>query len=547
MRFAGWRRILALALLLLAPALQAARAPSPFKLSATLATNAAATVVRFAFAIPPDHRLYADHLHFLNAQGDELIPAKIPTPVAAVDQVTGQKKHFYNQDFTAEIRLEDSLPAGLTVKFQGCSNSACYFPERHEFLVSTSGVAAVIKPDAESVSAPPKTVAAAEDWTEQRQGFKLQARQTGYLGPVEFMNFLRHAQSGLSGSDPLDRFNQAGMALTLLLILVGGLCLNFTPCVLPLIPINLAIIGAGKAAGSRREGFMHGAVYGAGMAMTYGMLGLMVVLTGAKFGTLNSSIWFNVVIALVFGFLALAMFGKVDLDFSRFEGNLGTKVRGLKSRSLVAFGFGGIAALLAGACVAPVVISVLLLSANLYAKGQVAGLLLPFLLGLGMALPWPFAGASLTFLPKPGKWMNQVKHGFGVLIVVFACYYAHLAWGLYDSQRSQTNLAAAPGSAAVVPDANLELASALRQARREHKPVFIDFRASWCKNCVAMEETVFNQSAVVKHLQDFIVVKYPAERPNESPAREVLDYFGAMGLPTFVVMAPPTETPSPAH
>ena len=339
-------------------------------------------------------------------------------------------------------------------------------------------------------------------------------------------------------------FRQAGTLLTLLLILIGGVCLNFTPCVLPLIPINLAIIGAGRAAGSRWGGFSHGAVYGAGMAATYGTLGLMVVLTGAKFGTLNSSIGFNVAIALAFIFLALAMFGKVDLDFSRFEGKLGGKVRGLKSRHLAAFGFGGLAALLAGACVAPVVISVLLLSTNLYAKGQVAGLLLPFLLGVGMALPWPFAGASLTFLPKPGKWMVHVKHAFGVLILIFAGYYGHLAWGLHLSQSTQTALADAPGPARAVAGANQDLADAFRQARQQNKPVFIDFKASWCKNCTAMDETVFNQTAVEQSLQDFVVVKYQAERPNEPPAREVLDYYGAMGLPTFVVMAPPADSAS---
>lgn len=56
--------------------------------------------------------------------------------------------------------------------------------------------------------------------------------------------------------------------------------------------------------------------------------------------------------------------------------------------------------MLAGACVAPVVISVFLLATNFYAEGAVAGLLLPFLLGVGMALPWPFSGAGLTFLPN---------------------------------------------------------------------------------------------------------------------------------------------------
>ena len=49
---------------------------------------------------------------------------------------------------------------------------------------------------------------------------------------------------------------------------------------------------------------------------------------------------------------------------------------------------------------------------------------------------------------------------------------------------------------------------------------------------------MFNQADVQKRLKDFIVVRYQAERPNEPPAKEVLDRFGVMGLPTYVVLAP---------
>jgi hypothetical protein len=33
----------------------------------------------------------------------------------------------------------------------------------------------------------------------------------------------------------------------------------------------------------------------------------------------------------------------------------------------------------------------------------------------------------------------------------------------------------------------------------------------------------------------------PAETPGKSPAREILDYFGAIGLPTYVVLTPPID------
>jgi thiol:disulfide interchange protein len=243
------------------------------------------------------------------------------------------------------------------------------------------------------------------------------------------------------------------------------------------------------------------------------------------------------------------MFDVWQIDFARFDGLLGRR----KSRTsaqprstwLVAFTLGTIAAMLAGACVAPVVISVLLMATDLHAKGMALGLLLPFVLGLGMALPWPFMGASLSFLPKPGKWMVWVKYGFGVAIVCFALYYANLAFGLAHRAPAQTSLAAAPGTAAAVPDENQILALALRQARASGKAVLVDFAASWCKNCEAMDLTVFNQSNVQHRLEDFVVVRYQAERPNESPAREVLDHFQVLGLPTYLVLSTkPTDQPN---
>ena len=69
-----------------------------------------------------------------------------------------------------------------------------------------------------------------------------------------------------------------GILLIILIILGGGLLLNFTPCILPMIPINLAIIGAGSKADSKWSGFIHGGVYGLGITMAYGVLGILAVM-----------------------------------------------------------------------------------------------------------------------------------------------------------------------------------------------------------------------------------------------------------------------------
>jgi thioredoxin:protein disulfide reductase len=508
---------------------------SPFALNGTMVLSNNSAWVTFDFRVPPDHVLYADRLGFFDAGDTSLKPISIPEPELHLDSVSGEQKMVYTQPFSAILKINPPFPAPLTVRFQGCSNSACFFPEKHRFTVSSNGLIAQFEraePDANN-----ETAGALESRIETN-GFRITGRQTGYVPKKQFLDFLERSKSGRGANlDAVEKFHQVGPAVSLLLIVLGGAGLNLTPCVLPLIPINLAIIGAGARASSRRRGFALGATYGLGMALVYGALGLIVVLTGSKFGTLNSSAWFNAGIAGVFLVMALGMFDLLNVDFSRFQGRMGSGSR-QGGQFVLALSMGAMAALLAGACVAPVVISVLLLAAHLYAKGVVAGLLLPFLLGLGMALPWPFAGAGLSFLPKPGGWMKWVKYGFGVLILLFAGYYGHLAFKVFESDRELRSARNSPAGAPESGSANASLIAALQQSKLQKKPLFIDFAASWCKNCLAMDATVFPDPEVKDQLRQFVVTRYDAEKPNESPAREVLDKFGVMGLPTYIVLRP---------
>lgn len=462
-------------------AILAALTLSPFGVAPTVDNGQ----VRVAFDVPAGHFVYADKL---SVQPGALT---LPAPVEIEDKFSGQRKRVFSNSFIAICPLAPSL----VIHLQGCNESSCFFPEERVFQL----VAGKFVPQDEAPAAPAELT-----------GFDVTARGSGYMNEKDFLTFL----AGAKAAAP------AGWWAGIAFILLGGLGLNLTPCVLPLIPINLAIIGAGAHASSRRRGFALGAAYAAGMAVAYGALGAVVVLTGSKFGTLNSSPWFNLGIAGVFVALALCMFDVFALDFSRFMPR-GGKARG----TFVAAGtMGALAALLAGACVAPVVISVLVQAASLYNRGVAFGLALPFALGVGMGLPWPFAGAGLSVLPKPGKWMTRVKYGFGVAILAMAGYYGYVAFGLLK-----------PAAVAQHSD---DLSAALAQAKATGKPVFVDFRASWCKNCSAMEHTTFRAPAVQAKLREYIVVRVQAERPNESPMKELLDQFGAMGLPTFVVLTP---------
>ncbi len=467
----------------------------------------------------------------------------------------------YDREFVMRVQLalaKDLAPGAYlatgALRYQACNDRTCAPPK----TVPVSIAVNVVPPDravtpqrpelfdqplsaapAETGRSEAPTTPVAEPspgaWKERLERFETMSVGS-FMTASEFLRFLEDAESG-RGRSATGLFEGRSIATVILLTLIGGLALNLTPCVLPLIPINIAIIGAGARASSRGRGFALGAVYGGGIALVYGALGLIVVIAGKTFGAINASPWFNGAIAVVFVALALAMFDLFLIDFTRFQAKIGLKKKEGGSYP-VAFFMGGISALLAGACVAPVVIAVLLFSQDLYAKGSSAALLLPFLLGVGMALPWPFAGAGLSFLPKPGKWMERVKYAFGVFILLLAGYYGYLSYSLFTARTSETTHVAQSVAALETHGWTSSLEEGLARAASEKKPVVIDFWATWCKNCQIMNETTFKDPEVVRRLDRYVKIKYQAESPDDPPHKEILDRFRAVGLPTIVVLRP---------
>jgi cytochrome c biogenesis protein CcdA len=489
-----------------------------------------------------------------------------PEPTDLVQEGVPEPLAVYEREFLigVQLRLTDELPLGTvmvpgSLRYQACDERVCYIPT----TVPTSWTFAVV-PEGQTVaaldsamlatipfgtgSAPPApaTVEATEatpalftasaDPLVLLDDFTQLASTGGYLGREAFLGFILDAESGVA---QVGWFEGRGLFGVLLIVLLGGLALNLTPCVLPMIPINLAIIGAGAQAGSRRRGFLLGSAYGAAMALVYGVLGLVVILTAGTFGTINASPWFNAAIAGIFVVLGLAMFDVFTIDFSQWLSRFNVREAG-RGSFLVAFGMGSVAALLAGACVAPVVIQVVLFSSSLYTAGNTAALALPFLLGLGMALPWPVAGAGISAMPTPGAWMVHVKHAFGVLILGTAVYYGYLGYSLFADRWVDASEVTASVEQKLKEGWHASLAEGLAVAEREQKPVLVDMWATWCKNCLTMDATTLADPTVVAALDGYVRVKFQAEDPDEPTVREVMQRFGAIGLPTYVILEPKT-------
>jgi thiol:disulfide interchange protein len=475
----------------------------------------------------------------------------------------------FEREFVIGVALElaAGLPPGelvlpVRLRYQACDDKMCYAPSnaQAQWTLKVVSATAAISPqhpevftaipfgtgEAPATSATPAPVPAPspppggpDAGIGRLDTFKVVASTGGYLGTDDFLTFIKNAESGV-----VDKgwFDGRGPLAIVLIVLLGGLALNLTPCVLPMIPINLAIIGAGAQASSRRRGFLLGLTYGGAMAFVYGVLGLIVVLTASTFGTINASPWFNLGIAVLFVALGLAMFDVFEIDFSRFAGALGSGAG--RGTFLLAFTMGTVAALLAGACVAPVVIQVVLFASNLYATGTPIALALPFFLGIGMAVPWPIAGAGLASLPKPGPWMVRVKQAFGVLILGTAVYYGFLAYELFSSRWVDATQVASSVEEKLKEGWHSTLAAGLAQAEKEGKPVLVDMWATWCKNCLVMDQTTLTDPAVKQALEGYVKVKFQAEQPDEPPALEVMKRFNAVGLPAYVILKPGLAAPA---
>jgi thiol:disulfide interchange protein DsbD len=543
----------------------------------------AGTAVRAALQVSLPEGLHVQS----NAPRDpSLIPTVLriePPPGITVDEIVyppptdlkqvGQDQPLavFEREFAIGIRLTlaPGLPAGdlsvpLHLRYQACDATVCYPPATADaqwsLLVVDAGLplgtvrhhelfdhiafggghapAPAPSPSVAIPAAPPPV--AVNSGVAELDHFTRLAGPVSYLGSDEFLRFIHNAESGTTERG---LFEGRGPLAILLIVFLGGLALNLTPCVLPMIPINLAIIGAGTQAGSRGRGFLLGSVYGAAMALVYGVLGLVVILTAGTFGTINASPWFNIGIAVLFVVLGLAMFDVILIDFSGLAGGF-RAADNRRGTVLLAFGMGSIAALLAGACVAPVVIQVVLFSSNLYATGTRVALALPFCLGIGMAVPWPIAGAGLAALPKPGAWMVRVKQVLGVVILGTAVYYGYLAFELLSNRWVDGAAVASSVDEKVKEGWHRSLAAGLAEAEREHKPVLIDMWATWCKNCLTMDKTTLENADVKTALSGYVKIKFQAEEPDTPPAREVMQRFGAIGLPTYVILRPKTATPS---
>jgi len=231
---------------------------------------------------------------------------------------------------------------------------------------------------------------------------------------------------GYALSETLQGQLEAGSMAAVFVVFAAGVLTSFTPCVYPMIPVTVTFIG-GAAAGNRGRAVSLSLVYVSGMAVIYAALGMVTAMLGQTFGQMTRTPWVYGAVGLVIALFGVAMLDVISIPVPGFAGEVQSK-GARRGGYLGALLMGLAAGFVAAPCTAPVLGVLLFYVAG--SRDVLWGglLLLVFALGLGflLMLLGIFSGV-LAALPRAGAWMDRIKKGFGVGMLLVAAWFVYQA------------------------------------------------------------------------------------------------------------------------
>lgn len=220
--------------------------------------------------------------------------------------------------------------------------------------------------------------------------------------------------------------------ISYVVVFLGGLITSFTPCIFPLIPIIISVIGASKEKSTSRN-FLLSLSYVLGMAVVFSILGMIAGLTGTLFGRIQSNPIAHLIVGSIIILFALSLLNIIPLPtFLLARSGAGKVIRG-RGTVFAAFLMGLVSGLIAAPCASAVLGALLVYVAS---KGNVffgATLLFCFAVGLGtfLMLIGTFTGL-VSKIPRSERAMKIFEKVLAFGMIILGGYFVYKAWVLWN-------------------------------------------------------------------------------------------------------------------
>ena len=312
---------------------------------------------------------------------------------------------------------------------------------------------------------------------------------------------------------------------SLIFIFMFGLLTAFSPCVFPMVPITMGVLGFTDTS-NRLKGFSIGLFYSLGLAITYALIGSIAALSGGFIGQALTNPYIVWGIFIFYILMALALLDVFSFKAPDSMSNLFSriKVKGIFG----AFAAGAIAGIVASPCVGPAVAAILAHVAQ--TKDPFYGFLALFVYGMGLGSLFIAMGVfygELSKWMKPGKWMLYTKYLLAGLILLGALLFIKPHVRPLLNQFSSTKTTKDLGAWTAFSE------EAYKQALEDKKPIIVDFYADWCSSCKTLDEKIFTQDFFIESSKGIVLLKFDATKPT-SKEEDLLANFEVYGLPTIL-------------
>ena len=319
----------------------------------------------------------------------------------------------------------------------------------------------------------------------------------------------------------------SSLLLVLLMAFVGGIILNFMPCIFPILTLKAISLIQGRF--NHREMRIDALLYMLGVVVSFLLVaGILAVLRAqgeaVGWGFQLQNPYFVVLMLLIFVVVLLLL-----LDLIALKNPLADKLGRLSmsDKRIGAFATGFFAVLIASPCTAP-----FMGIAIGYTLSQAAYVYVPvfLFLGLGYALPFTLVGffpkVLHKILPKPGRWMEILKKIFAIPVFLTCVW---LGWVLYN-QLAVTQTASQSAEMWQEYDANK-----VKQLVANGEPILLNFTAKWCITCLANERLAFRAPEFEKLVQQKKIHLFKGDWTNENPEiTKALASYGRNSIPLYV-------------